>query len=101
MGGVSAHEVGPLASPHGVDFAIAATPPRKKFDTPQFIHISISQNNLIAKTRFRHSNMSTEVCANCKEPLLLEVEPDSDYEDDCASTVPDDVELNCGCHFHW
>ena len=54
-------------------------------------------------------------CAACKEPLTVAVEPDSDDDGDnrlermtCSSstaviaeTVPDDVELPCGCHFHW
>lgn len=45
------------------------------------------------------------LCTACSEPLLVEIEPDSDVEDSKASmaaeSVPDDVELNCGCHFHW
>lgn len=51
-------------------------------------------------------------CAKCQNPLTLEV----DYSDDedvsmgagsssaaaqTTQTVPDDVALNCGCHFHW
>lgn len=51
-------------------------------------------------------------CSKCQNPLTLEV----DYSDDedvsmgAASssaaaqnvhTVPDDVALACGCHFHW
>lgn len=51
-------------------------------------------------------------CAKCQNPLTLEV----DYSDDedvsmgagsssaaaqNTQTVPDDVALNCGCHFHW
>ena len=35
----------------------------------------------------------------------MEIEPDSEAEDSKATTesekVPDDVELTCGCHFHW
>ena len=49
--------------------------------------------------------MTTELCASCSEPLLLEVEPDSDVEEskitNRTDSVPDDVELSCGCHFHW
>jgi hypothetical protein len=49
--------------------------------------------------------MTDKDCLNCHEPLLLEVEPDSDIEDTKATavheSVPDDVELSCGCHFHW
>ncbi|KIW78522.1 hypothetical protein Z517_08360 [Fonsecaea pedrosoi CBS 271.37] len=49
--------------------------------------------------------MSDRLCSSCHEPLLLEVEPDSDVEDSKAAaqiqSVPDDVELSCGCHYHW
>ncbi len=51
--------------------------------------------------------MSTDVCESCEDPLLIEIEPDSDSEDNSAASssalerVPDDVELSCGCHFHW
>ncbi|KAF1979818.1 hypothetical protein BU23DRAFT_496736 [Bimuria novae-zelandiae CBS 107.79] len=53
------------------------------------------------------------VCVSCQKPLEVELEPDSDTEDVQMSasyskapaaapeTVPDDVHLNCGCHFHW
>jgi hypothetical protein len=50
---------------------------------------------------------SMELCAKCHEPLLLEIESDSDAEDGSSSqsiaptAVPDDVEFVCGCHFHW
>jgi hypothetical protein len=55
-------------------------------------------------------------CAACKEPLIVAVEPHSGDDDDdsgeepmtaandttvITETVPDDVELPCGCHFHW
>jgi hypothetical protein len=47
--------------------------------------------------------MST--CAKCSKPLTLEIEPDSDNEEQSSSTdpttVPDDVQLSCGDHFHW
>jgi len=49
--------------------------------------------------------MADEICSSCQEPLLIEVEPDSDVEDSKAvaqvQSVPDDVELSCGCHYHW
>lgn len=52
-------------------------------------------------------------CVSCNQPLVLELEPE--HEEDvqmqnsssgkapaaAPETVPDDVELNCGCHFHW
>ncbi|KAH9861448.1 hypothetical protein J1614_011194 [Plenodomus biglobosus] len=54
-------------------------------------------------------------CVVCQKPLEVEIEADSDdeYEQHQASsssgkapaaapeTVPDDVQLKCGCHFHW
>ncbi|KAM0272230.1 hypothetical protein ACHAQH_008772 [Verticillium albo-atrum] len=39
-------------------------------------------------------------CKECNDPLVLELGPDSDGEEE-ATTVPDDLELRCGCHFHW
>ncbi|KAI9877390.1 MAG: hypothetical protein M1830_004040 [Pleopsidium flavum] len=53
-------------------------------------------------------------CVACNEPLTLDVELDDKHEDEdegvpmTASsgaafetrTIPDDVELTCGCHFH-
>lgn len=51
--------------------------------------------------------MSTP-CAACDNPLLVQIEPDSDDEDfqqsssqAPASIVPDDCALRCGHHFHW
>ncbi|KAF2174193.1 hypothetical protein M409DRAFT_62309 [Zasmidium cellare ATCC 36951] len=61
------------------------------------------------------------VCAKCEKPLEVHIEPDSDEEDDDGedvpmsgggpseaqshqqqqTTVPDDVQLSCGDHFHW
>lgn len=50
--------------------------------------------------------MST--CSKCSDPLTLEIEADDNDLDvgsssasNSAKTVPDDVELSCGCHFHW
>lgn len=55
-------------------------------------------------------------CAACREPLTVAVEADSGDDDDSGeqamaaaisnavvtdTVVPDDVELPCGCHFHW
>lgn len=50
-----------------------------------------------------------EVCAKCSKPLEVEVSQESDSdndemqvdEDHNPQTVPDDVKLSCGCHFHW
>ena len=56
------------------------------------------------KARLRTITMSGN-CAACDEPLLVLVESDSEAEDSknaaAPETVPDDVELGCGCHFHW
>lgn len=38
-------------------------------------------------------------CKICEEPLLLEVE-DEENEGQ-TQQVPDDLQLGCGCHFHW
>ncbi|PSN61457.1 hypothetical protein BS50DRAFT_680882 [Corynespora cassiicola Philippines] len=51
-------------------------------------------------------------CVACKSPLVVEIEPDEDEDVQMGGssskapvagpeTVPDDVHLNCGCHFHW
>jgi len=50
-------------------------------------------------------------CATCELPLVLEIESDGDDKMDSTSrggasttvahTVPDDVHMSCGCHFHW
>ena len=55
--------------------------------------------------------MSSSVCAKCSKPLEVEVQDDdfSDDEGDVSmsgggnepQTVPDDVLLSCGDHFHW
>ncbi|KAK8049372.1 hypothetical protein PG994_011102 [Apiospora phragmitis] len=38
-------------------------------------------------------------CKVCEEPLLLEVEDDENEGQ--TQQVPDDLQLGCGCHFHW
>lgn len=45
-------------------------------------------------------------CAHCNEPLVLSLSDDENDDEDtqmssAAHTVPDDVHLSCGCHFHW
>ncbi|KAF2195856.1 hypothetical protein K469DRAFT_545859 [Zopfia rhizophila CBS 207.26] len=52
-------------------------------------------------------------CVACKRPLVLELEPDEEEYVNIGGpssgkapatepeTVPDDLHLNCGCHFHW
>ncbi|GME28983.1 uncharacterized protein LTHEOB_848 [Neofusicoccum parvum] len=53
-----------------------------------------------------------DACVACQNPLVIDVDY-SDSDDDVAmggsssaqqsasKTVPDDVHLNCGCHYHW
>ena len=51
----------------------------------------------------------SDTCAACQEPLLVLLQSDSEDEEVSTSkntagdgdSVPDDVELTCGCHFHW
>ncbi|GAM85651.1 hypothetical protein ANO11243_036580 [Dothideomycetidae sp. 11243] len=48
-------------------------------------------------------------CILCQDPLVLDVDDTSDDEQPSSSsaalsdpkTIPDDVELSCGDHFHW
>lgn len=59
-------------------------------------------------------------CVACHDPLVMTVDPDSDSDSESgeagpsssaqasssssapqATTVPDDLRLPCGCHFHW
>ncbi|KAK4991468.1 hypothetical protein LTR50_001860 [Elasticomyces elasticus] len=53
------------------------------------------------------------VCATCQDPLVLSLDASSDDDDEDVlmgasssapkgrTTVPDDLALGCGCHFHW
>jgi hypothetical protein len=62
------------------------------------------------------SNITKDMtdCVSCQQPLVIEVDDSSDEEDVVMGessavsasnlvqkTEPDDVHLNCGCHFHW
>ena len=49
-------------------------------------------------------------CVVCHRPLTLYIEPDEENEDESmvgsanaktGSYLDDDVQLQCGCHFHW
>ncbi|KAI0148704.1 hypothetical protein GGR57DRAFT_227542 [Xylariaceae sp. FL1272] len=40
-------------------------------------------------------------CKACEEPLVVEVEDEEENQSADPRTVPDDLELGCGCHFHW
>ncbi|KAI0006540.1 hypothetical protein F4779DRAFT_557314 [Xylariaceae sp. FL0662B] len=37
-------------------------------------------------------------CKVCEEPLMLQVKDEESGE---TESIPDDLELSCGCHFHW
>lgn len=63
-------------------------------------------------TSYHPANMSA--CVRCQTPLVLTVDLSDDEEDSrmdvvgsssaaaaSTRTVPDDVALSCGCHFHW
>jgi hypothetical protein len=48
------------------------------------------------------------LCKVCEETLVLRLDPEEDVDDEAGagpstsdSSVPDDLELPCGCHFHW
>lgn len=45
---------------------------------------------------------TTHACKLCDEPLVLTIE-DSEGEgfDDVPIVIPDDVRLDCHCHYHW
>jgi hypothetical protein len=69
------------------------------------------QTTLYREVSYYISTMS--VCVSCNKPLEVEIdnEEEDDYEQAGSSsgkgpapepeTVPDDVQLTCGCHFHW
>lgn len=39
------------------------------------------------------------VCKACEDPLVFRPDPEEDDEE--VGEVPDDLQLPCGCHFHW
>ncbi|KAG6001870.1 hypothetical protein E4U21_003747 [Claviceps maximensis] len=42
------------------------------------------------------------LCKACDEPLVIRLDDEADDEASMeAETVADDLELRCGCHFHW
>ncbi|KAL2017861.1 hypothetical protein VTK56DRAFT_1606 [Thermocarpiscus australiensis] len=43
--------------------------------------------------------MVTATCKACDDPLTLTLEPEEPGDE--GQTVPDDLLLPCGCHFHW
>ncbi|KAK7754011.1 hypothetical protein SLS62_004110 [Diatrype stigma] len=49
--------------------------------------------------------MATTTCKACDDPLILEIQDDDEDtgagSSSAPQSVPDDLELPCGCHFHW
>ncbi|CAJ2502660.1 Uu.00g100540.m01.CDS01 [Anthostomella pinea] len=45
--------------------------------------------------------MAAATCKVCDDPLVLEVDDDEEGGNAETQPVPDDLELSCGCHFHW
>ncbi|KAL2149118.1 hypothetical protein VTH82DRAFT_8466 [Thermothelomyces myriococcoides] len=44
----------------------------------------------------------TEICKACQDPLIISLDPDeSENGEEQPQSVPDDLLLPCGCHFHW
>ncbi|KAF4977731.1 hypothetical protein FZEAL_5779 [Fusarium zealandicum] len=51
------------------------------------------------------------LCKACEEELVLHLDPEDDVDEEAgasgagpstaSTSVPDDLELPCGCHFHW
>ena len=50
------------------------------------------------------------LCKVCEEALVLPIDPEDDVDDEAGASsaagpstasVPDDLELPCGCHCHW
>ena len=62
---------------------------------------------VVSPVKTQTTDMTT--CAKCSGPLEIEVglsdesdvETDGPSQDHATETVPDDVHLPCGCHFHW
>lgn len=87
----------------------------KKFQTPLVPRQPFSPNVCIQQALYQSSQKKKKMsgCVVCQKPLEVEVERDDDeeYEGGASSsgkapaaapeTYPDDVQLSCGCHFHW
>ena len=95
------------------------------FCTTLFALSTIDKSDKVPNTRIflrprispKHSHTQTirnmSLCVACNKPLVVEIEADDDEQYEMAGsssgkapaaapeTVPDDVQLNCGCHFHW
>ena len=42
-----------------------------------------------------------DICKSCHDPLTLTLDPEESGDEGETETVPDDLLLSCGCHFHW
>jgi hypothetical protein len=63
----------------------------------KLIHFSLSLGTGIAFALDPQGARPMSSCRGCQEALVLQVEDESGPH----ATVPDDVKLPCGCHFHW
>ena len=79
---------------------------RKAFRAPIEFESSVTKSVLPS----RKVIATMAKCVTCHKPLILDIELDEDDEDETmggsasantGSYVDDDVQLQCGCHFHW
>lgn len=75
--------------------------------------LAVSLVHLFPRGFARDMEHSEELCASCKQPLVVEIELDEEDDDvemggepatkheTQTQTVPDDCKLPCGDHFHW
>jgi hypothetical protein len=62
-------------------------------------HIAYLPDSASGRTALVHLTLpKMAACRVCEEPLLLQVEDEDTGE---VQSFPDDLELPCGCHFHW
>ena len=49
------------------------------------------------------ASSSSAACVSCQLPLTLQVEHDEEGVESMeeAGEVDDDLQVQCGCHFHW
>ena len=50
--------------------------------------------------RVAMASTTMAACRVCEDPLALQVDAEDDESDEPRS-VPNDLTLPCGCHFHW
>ena len=85
------------------DAAVTCLPSLCHWRTPLSTHVCVSTRQVDISL-----DPTMEACVKCNDPLLVQIESDAEDEDASAKpsaedgrTVPDSVELRCGCHFHW